>query len=85
LVTVIPVAPGTSTDGAVAVIAVDDTTPKLAAGVEPKRTAVVPPRLTPVMVTVVPPDTGLDEGVMELMAGSGIEYVVATPVLTPAV
>jgi hypothetical protein len=36
VVTVILVALGTFTDGAVAVIVVADTTPKLAAGVEPK-------------------------------------------------
>jgi hypothetical protein len=41
--------------GAVAVISVEETTVKLAAGFEPKSTAVAPVRFVPVMVTLVPP------------------------------
>jgi hypothetical protein len=41
--------------GAVAVICVALFTVKLAAGAAPKRTAVAPVRLVPVMVTVLPP------------------------------
>jgi hypothetical protein len=42
-----------------------------AAGVEPKLTAVVPVKFAPVIVTVVPPDGGPEDGLTEDTAGSG--------------
>jgi hypothetical protein len=60
-------------EGETAVIWVSLTTLKLAAGVEPKLTAVAPPKLVPVIVTVVPPVASPDVG--EIDATTGCLYV----------
>ena len=56
--------------GATAVICVGETTVKEVAGVVPKVTAVAPVRLTPVRVTVFPPEMGPWLGTTPLRAGA---------------
>ena len=55
--------------GVVAVIVVSLTKTKLFAGVVPKVAAVAPVKLTPVMVTGVPPAMGPDAGVTRMLDG----------------
>ena len=57
--------------GEMAVIAVEDVTVKLVAAVAPNLTDVAPVRLTPVIVTLVPPLWGPVGGASELTAGGG--------------
>ena len=57
--------------GAVAVIVVPLTTVLLVAGVVPKSTAVAPVKAVPVIVTVMPPATGPELGLIEVTAGTG--------------
>ena len=57
-------------EGDVAVIDVAELTVNPAAGVAPKVTAVVPEKLVPVMVTVVPPVCGPAVGEIELTIGA---------------
>jgi hypothetical protein len=54
LTSTVPVPSG----GLVAVISVGESTTKAAAGVPPKSTAVTPWKLEPVIVTLVPPESG---------------------------
>ncbi len=56
--------------GETAVIEVAELTVKLVAAVEPKRTAVAPVKLVPVMVTEVPPVEGPDTGLNALTVGA---------------
>jgi hypothetical protein len=53
------------------VISVSESTLKLAAGVEPKVTAVVPFRFLPLIVTSVVPVTGPNAGKTVLISGGG--------------
>jgi hypothetical protein len=70
--------------GEVAVIDVSLWTVTLVAGVEPKRTAVAPVRLVPVMVTLVPPAAGPEAGVIAVTAGfTGTESACADGESTP--
>ena len=55
--------------GETAVIWLEELTVKLFAAVEPKNTDPAPVRLSPVMVTLVPPATGPDVGETEVMEG----------------
>jgi hypothetical protein len=55
--------------GDTAVISLDETLEKLVADTVPKSTVDVPDRCVPVMVTFVPPRTGPDDGVIEVMLG----------------
>ena len=57
--------------GEAAVIEVLDTTVKLVAATPPKCTAVAPVKLVPVIVTVVPPDSGPVMGERPPRVGSG--------------
>src|SRR6478609_11713604 len=57
--------------GAVAVIWVSDSTAKLEAGVGPNLTALAAVKLVPVIVTLVPPATEPEVGVIEVIAGVG--------------
>ncbi|HEU0315704.1 MAG TPA: hypothetical protein VFR49_00155, partial [Solirubrobacteraceae bacterium] len=57
--------------GAVAVIWVDPSTVKAAAGAAPNLTAVAPRRLAPAIVTVVPPAAGPEAGVRPVTVGAG--------------
>jgi hypothetical protein len=59
-------------DGAVAVIWVSLSSVKLLAAVDPNLTAVAPLNALPVIVTVVPPAVGPEEGLMLVTAGGGI-------------
>jgi hypothetical protein len=56
--------------GATAVMLVALFTVKLLAAVAPKLTAVVPLRLVPVMVTLVPPAPGPELGLMLVIVGA---------------
>jgi hypothetical protein len=58
--------------GAVAVIWVSLSSVKLLAAVDPNLTAVAPLNALPVIVTVVPPAVGPEEGLMLVTAGGGI-------------
>ena len=60
--------------GLVAVICVGPSNEKLAAGVAPKLTAVAPVKSVPVIVTLVPPAAGPDDGLTLVTAG-GAAYV----------
>jgi hypothetical protein len=73
VVTITSTRPGWETVGAVAVRALDDTTPKEAAGTEPKLTPVAAERAVPWMVTIVPPEVGAEPGEMETAAGANWE------------
>ena len=57
--------------GEVAVICVGLTTEKLAAGVAPKLTALAPVKSVPVIVTLVPPAAGPDDGLTPVTVGGG--------------
>src|SRR5690242_18082577 len=57
--------------GAVAVIWVGLSTLKSVAAVVPKSTSVAPERSVPVIVTLVPPASGPEVGLMPLTAGDG--------------
>lgn len=58
--------------GATAVMCVSETTVNDAAGVDPKRTAVVPVNRVPVKETEVPPAAGPEEGVAEVSVGADV-------------
>lgn len=57
--------------GEVAVIVVELTTETLVAAFGPKLTAVAPVRFAPLIVTLVPPAAGPDDGLTPLTAGEG--------------
>ncbi len=69
--------------GATAVIWVSDTTVNEVAGTRPNRTAVAPVNPLPVRVTVVPPVTGPELGLIETSVGTE-RYVNGSPALVPA-
>src|SRR5207244_3957629 len=66
--TVLPGVPA----GAVAVIWVAVLPVRLVAGLLANLTAVAPARLVPVIVTVVPPGAGPDDGLTPVTAGAGL-------------
>ena len=63
--------PGRAVRGAVAVISVSESMVKLAAGVVPNMTAVVPFRFLPLIVTRVVPVTGPNAGETVTISGAG--------------
>ena len=65
--------------GSTAVICVAETTVTLVAGVVPKSTAVAPLKTVPVMVTVVPPATGPEVGLMSVTTGAAAFTVQLMP------
>jgi len=69
VVTVMSTVPGASPDGAVAVMEVEELTVKLAAGIEPKVTAVAPVKLVPVTETEVPPAVEPELGLTPVTVG----------------
>ena len=58
--------------GAVAVSWVGPSALKSLAGVLPNSTSVVPERSVPVIVTVVPPESGPDVGLIPVTVGAGM-------------
>ena len=69
MVTVTSTVPAVSL-GSVAVIWVDEFTVKLVAALVPKSTALAPLRFVPVMVRLVPPVVGPEEGLTTLTLGA---------------
>ena len=75
LVTLVPAGEVTLTStapdpaGAVAVICESLTTVKFDAAADPNLTAVAPVKLVPVIVTLVPPAAGPDDGLIPVTAG----------------
>ncbi len=72
VVTVTSTVPDSAGPGAVAVISVSLTGVNELAAVEPNLTAVAPVRLVPVIVTLVPPVVGPDDGLTLVTVGVGM-------------
>jgi hypothetical protein len=69
--------------GAIAVICVPETTVNFVAATDPKRTLVAPVRPVPVMVTLVPPAVGPEDGAIAVIVGAAA-WKVNTSAVTEA-